>query len=446
MAGSIFDSALYAQLFPTGETGRLFTDSAEIRAMLLVEGALARVQGTAGVIPADSATAIDRAALEVQIDGAALAPATGSNGVSVPALVSAFRTAMQAPEHAQYVHWGATSQDIIDTALMLRLRQALALIETDLRDTLRALATLAETHAEQPMAARTYGQYATPTSFGAVAAAWGMPLLNLLDELSALRDACLLVSLAGAAGTASELGPQPAQLRAELALALNLRDSGYVWHTDRTPLLRIADWLTRLTLALGRLGEDATQMMQSGIGEIVLGGAGGSSTMPQKQNPVGPAVLTALARQGAGLLASLQGAAMPRNQRDGAAWFTEWLCLPQIVLGAAAAIRTAGPLCKGLAPAPDRMADGLSQGLGLIHAEALSFALAETMPRPQAQAAVKVLCLEAMDNRTPLAEAVARAYPDLDVAALFDPALQMGQAPADARQFAAKVTARAAEV
>ncbi|MBK0327411.1 adenylosuccinate lyase family protein [Rhodobacteraceae bacterium F11138] len=439
MAASMFESALYARLFPTGDVGRLFTDSAEIRAMLLVEGALARVQGASGLIPPDSAAAIARAAHEVQIDGAGLAPATGANGVSVPALVTALRDAMQAPEHAQFVHWGATSQDIIDTALMLRLRQALTLIETDLQDTLATLAGLAETHAERPMAARTYGQHATPTSFGALAAAWGMPLLNLLAELPGLRDSCLLVSLSGAAGTASELGPQPARLRSELALALNLHDPGHGWHTDRTPLLRIADWLTRLTLALGKLGEDTSQMMQSGIAEITLTGAGGSSTMPQKQNPVAPSVLVALARQTTGQLATLQGAGMPRNQRDGAAWFTEWLCLPQIVLGAAAASRTAMSLCADITPQAEPMSHGLTQGLGLIHAEALSFVLATQMPRPKAQAAVKTLCRQALDGGIPLAELAAQAYPDLDIAALFDPARQMGQAPAQARDFAHRV-------
>ncbi len=445
MAASVFDSALYAHLFPTGEVGRLFTDSAEIRAMLLVEGALARVQGAAGHIPADSAAAIARATLEVQIDAATLAKATGGNGVSVPALIATLRDEMQAPEHAQYVHWGPTSQDIIDTALILRLRQALALIEADMRTALRALATLAETWADLPMAARTYGQHATPTSFGAVAAGWGSPLLNLLGELPALRDACLLVSLSGAAGSASQLGPDPAQLRSELALALNLKDPGRSWHSDRTPVLRLADWLTRVALALGKLGEDTIQMVQSGIGEIDLGGGGASSTMPQKQNPVGPSVMVALARHTSGQLAVLQGAAMPRNQRDGAAWFTEWLCLPQIVLGAAAAAQTAAPLCTAITPNGDQMADGLSQGLGLIHAETLGFALAAAMPRPQAQAAVKALCREAQNSQTPLSVLAARAHPDLDTAALFDPVRQMGQAPADARRFAADVAAALAD-
>jgi len=441
MTGSVFDSALYARLFPTGDVGRLFTDSAEIRAMLLVEGTLAKVQGDRRVIPSDSAAAISRAVMEIQIDPGALATATGINGVSVPALVAAFRTEMQAPEHAQYVHWGATSQDIIDTGLMLRLRQALVLIETDLVTILRCLGEMATGHAELPMAARTYGQHATPTSFGAVAAGWGAPLLALLRDLPGLRDTCLLVSLSGAAGTAAELGPDAPQIRADLARALTLKDPNRNWHTDRTPLLRVADWLTRLTLMLGKLGEDVTLMSQSDIGEIRLGGAGASSTMPQKQNPVGPSVLVAVARQTTGQMAVLQSAAMPRSQRDGAAWFTEWMCLPQIVLGAATTVQTAAALCATLRPDPDRMMQTLTGDLGLIHAEALSFALAAHMPRPDAQAAVKALCIDARTTRTPLAEQVARDHPQLDVGHLFDPAQQMGQAPTDARRFGADVAA-----
>lgn len=441
MAGSVFDSTLFARLFPTGEVGRLFTDSAEIRAMLLVEGALAKVQGAHGIIPPDSAAAISRAVMEVQIDAAALTGDTGENGVSVPGLVTALRKEMSAPEHAQYVHWGATSQDIIDTGLMLRLRQALSLIERDLRAALHALAGLAEIHAELPMAARTYGQYATPTSFGAVAAGWGAPLLALLGELPALSDACLIVSLAGAAGTASELGTDAPALRADLSQALNLGDPGRNWHSDRTPILRLSDWMTRVTLALGKIGEDATLMVQSGIGEIALSGGGGSSTMPQKQNPVGPSVLIALARHTTGQHAILQGAAMPRNQRDGAAWFTEWMCLPQIVLGTAAAGLAARGLCAGLSPRPENIAAGLSDGLGMIHAEALAFALAQTMPRPDAQAMVKTLCKEASAARKPLADLVARNHPELDIARLFDPAHQMGQAPSDARRFASDAAA-----
>ena len=441
MAGSVFDSPMFARLFPTGESGRLFSDSAEVRAMLLVEGMLAKVQGELGVIPQDSAFFIQRSAMEVQIDPAGLAEATGQNGVSVPGLVAAFRKAMEAPEHSQYIHWGATSQDIIDTGLMLRLRQLLTLAETDLGTILSSLAKLADTHAETPMAARTWGQHATVTSFGAQAAEWGAPLLELLSELPALRAGSLWVSLSGAAGTSGALGPQAAETRAALGKALNLADPGRSWHVDRTPVLRIATWLARLNTALGKLGADLVSLTQSGIAEVSLGPAGASSTMPQKQNPVAPSALVALARQSASLLATLQDSALQTHQRDGAAWFAEWLALPQLCLGAASALTIARGLCEPLSPNADSMSATADDPLGLIHAEALSFALTSHMPRPDAQATTKALCREATTTQTPLKALVARDYPQLDTEPLFSAQTQMGQAPALARDFAQKIAA-----
>ena len=174
MAASLFDSANYVKLFPVGDAGRLFTDTAEVRAMMLVEGTLAKLQGKAGIIPEISAQAIHRASLELQIDPAGLGDSTGQNGVCVPGLVAEFRKLMQAPEHAQYLHFGATSQDITDTALMLRLRQLLGQQERALKSMIVHLRNLAMDHADTPMVARTYGQSAMLTSFGATVASWGI--------------------------------------------------------------------------------------------------------------------------------------------------------------------------------------------------------------------------------------------------------------------------------
>lgn len=436
MAGSAFDSPLFSKLFPTGEAGRLFTDTAEVRAMLLVEGTLARVQGEMGVIPEESASFIHRSSLELQVDPAGLADATGQNGVCVPGLVAAFRKLMEAPEHAQFVHWGATSQDIIDTALMLRLRQLMGILETDLKTTLTALSKLAAHHANTPMAARTWGQQATVTSFGAQVAEWGAPLADLLEELPGLRSSSLLVSLSGAAGTSGALGPYAADMRARLGKGLGLADPGRSWHADRGPILRIAGWMARLTAALGKLAEDLILMAQTGIGEITLGNAGSSSTMPQKQNPVAPSAIAALARHAAGLNATLQLAGQHRQQRDGVAWMSEWLTLPQLCLATASAMAQTVKLAGTIAPNPNAMRNALSADRGLIHAEALSFALAALMPRPEAQDAVKALCREAGESGQELADLVARDFPDLDTLQLFTADHQMGLAPTLAREFA----------
>ena len=437
MAASVFDSPLYARLFDTGDAGRLFSDSAAIRAMLLVEGALAKVQGAQGVIPQASAEAIHRASMEIQLDPGALAHETGQNGVSVPALVAAFRAEMQAPEHAQYLHWGATSQDIIDTALMLRLRQALSLAQADLTTVIKALGAQAQTHADLPMAARTYGQHATPTTWGAVCAEWGAPLLDALAALEDLRDRALWVSLSGAAGTASALGPQAVETRAALAQALNLRDPHRTWHTDRAPILRIADWQGQVMAALAHMAQSLLGLTATEVGEVSLGASGTSSTMPQKQNPVGPSAVLAASHLHGGLRASLHAACAHAHQRDGAAWFAEWMTVPQLTLGLAAALHHAKKICEGMTPQPDRMQATMDAGLGLIHAEALSFALAQHMPRPEAQAATKALCKEALAQDKNLAILAQAAYPDL----VFDPAAGLGQAPAEARHFAARAKA-----
>lgn len=439
MAGSLQESSLYKRLFPTGEVARLFTDTAEVRAMMLVEGTLARAQGTLGLIPEISAAAIHRAALEIPLDPGGMAAATGQNGVPVPALVAAFRKEMQAPEHAQYIHFGATSQDIQDTALMLRLRQMLALNETALRQILANLSDLAETHAALPMSGRTYGQQATVVSFGSVVAHWGLPLLDALNELPALRAASLRVSLSGASGTGAAFGPEAAALRTALADALGLADPGHSWHSDRGAILRIAGWLARVTAAIGKMAEDLILLIQSGINEITLSAAGGSSTMPQKQNPVQPSALVALSRHVAALHGALLSAASPRQERDGAAWFTEWLTLPQLCLSAASALEIA----RNLAPVPDAatMLAAINSSGDLIHAEALSFALARTMPRPDAQTAVKMLCQRAIAENRALRDLAAAEWPDADFRTVFDASQQMGDAPREARNFAAQVRA-----
>lgn len=437
MAASVFDSPLYARLFDSGEAGRLFSDSAALRAMLLVEGALAKAQGKRGTIPEISAAAIHRASLEIQIDPGALAKPTGENGVCVPGLLGAFRAEMNAPEHAQYVHWGATSQDIIDTGLMLRLRQTIALAEADLKTLLKALADQADAHASLPMPARTYGQQATPTSWGAVITSWGMPLLDALDALPALRTGSLWVSLSGASGTASALGNEAPALRADLAKGLGLHDPQRSWHTDRGPLLRITSWMAQITATLGAMGQTLIALAATEVAETTLGAVGASSTMPQKQNPVRASALVALSHQMSGHLSAMQIASSHQHQRDGAAWFTEWMLVPQIALSCAAALQHAVSLAQNMHPNTAQMAHAFDTGLDLSHAEALSFALIEHMSRPDAQAVVKSLCQEVASSGAPLSKLALAQYPELK-ATLFDPNAQLGQAPAEARAFVAR--------
>lgn len=421
---------MHRDLFGDADIARLLSDSAEVRAMMLVLGALAKAQGTAGVIPEVSGAFLHRATMEIQIDPTGLA---GANGVIVPGLVAEMRRALEAPEHAQYLHWGATSQDIQDTAQSLRLRQILALIEARLRDLLHVLADMAEAHAETPQAARTYGQVAVPSSFGALVAAWGWPIIRALDRLPAIRTHALAVSLSGAAGTASQLGADPAALRSAVAEALGLNDPQYSWHADRSRIIEIAQWLNGVCIATGKLGEDVLRLSRSDIAELTLSGAGASSTMPQKQNPVAASALVALARMASAQLAALS---IPHGEaRDGAAWFTEWLTLPPLVAACGRACALATDVARSAQPNTTAMATRLNDPLGLIHAEALSFALTATLRRPDAQAEVKRLTQEALTTQRFLPDLVAETHPDAPLPALTPPQ-SLGQAPQDARAFA----------
>lgn len=432
MPASLAASALYCALFNDPETAQLFSDSAEVRAMMLVEGTLAKVQGALGLIPADAAAYLHRASFELQIDPAGMAQETAINGVPVPALIAAFAKAAQAPEMTAWLHWGATSQDIMDTALALRLKRLLGLWDARLIALIKSLGALAEAHADQPMAARTYGQAATPTSFGAVVASWGQPLLRHHARLQPLKADLAQVSLSGAAGTLSTMGDQGPEVRAALAKELGLTDPGHSWHTERDCIAAFAVWMAGLAASLAKMGEDLILMTQSGIGEVSISGAGGSSTMPQKQNPVGPSVLVALARQSIGLSATIQGAVLHRQQRDGAAWFTEWLTLPQLCISTGRALGLAADLIPRIAANPTAMAAGLDADGGLIRAEALTFALTVQMPRPEAAAAVKALAGRVRAGEGDLMRLAKTAWPDLTVTD------RLGTAPSEARAFAVK--------
>lgn len=438
MATTPFDSPLYRDLFHDAEIGSLFSDSAEIRAMMLVEGALAKTQGALGIIPELSAAFIERGAREIQIDPGGLATETGTNGIPVPALVAAMRKAMEAPEHAQYLHWGATTQDIMDTGLALRLRQVLGLYEKRLEAVLNMLANMAETHAETPMAGRTWMQVATPTSFGAIVAAWGLPLLTLKARLNEVQEGCLKASLSGAAGTASVMGPDAGKLRAEFAEALKLRDPETSWHSNRDGIAGLSAWATQISASLAKMSEDILLMTQSGLAELRLSGGGASSTMPQKQNPVQPSLISALARHVVSANATLQGAAIHRQQRDAAAWMSEWIALGQVCMATGRALGVAETVLTNLTPDEGAMRAHIDDGRGLIYAEALQFHLTDRMTRPEAQAAVKALCQRVLDNGGSLQEAAVAKWDDATLWGIFTPEAQMGQAPADARQFALK--------
>ncbi len=429
MSFSPFDSAIYRDLLTDPEVSALFTDSAEVRAMLLFEGALARVQGELGVIPADSAGLIQRSSMEVQLDPSGLAAGTAKSGVSAPAMVEGFRKAMEAPEHARFVHWGATSQDVIDTALVLRLRQFLRIVESRLTELDEAFTVLARKNRDVVMAARTRGQIATPTTLGAKIAVWVAPLRRHLVRLEQLKPRLLCVSLAGASGNYAALGDDGPKVEAALAEALKLGVADVPWHSARDNMVELASLLALISGTLGKIGKDIAQLVQSEVAEISTGAGGASSTMPHKQNPVAAEVLQSLAMNNANLVSQMHQAMLHAQERDGAIWTLEWMALPQICIGTATALRHAQNLADNLKPNIAKMRANIDATNGLMMAEAAMFALSAHMPRPEAQALVKNLCSVSVAEGRHLKDVMAEnSEVGVDWDAVFDPANYTGLA------------------
>lgn len=441
MAVSPFDSAIWARHLGDAEVAALFSDTAELRAMLLVEGALARAEGDLGLIPEPSGRAIERAAREVIIDPAGLAEGAASAGVPVPALVAVFRDKIGAPEHAAWVHWGATSQDIVDTGLALRLARVLEILDGRLAAVIAALADQAERHRSTVMAARTRHQLAVPTTLGSRIATWGMPLLRHRSRLAVLRPEVLVVTLGGAAGTRSALRGEGESVTRAMAAALGLHAPDIPPHAMRDGVAALGGWIALLTGSLGKMGQDLILLGQSEVSELRAGAGGGSSTMPQKANPVGAEALVTLARTGATTVSTLYQAMIHAGERDGTAWTGEWLALPGMCVGAAAALRHARVLAETLSADPARMAATIAADGGLMLTEHAVFALSAERPRPEAEAIVKDAAATVRSGGGTLAAALAARIPGIDWANVLAPERAVGDAPRLADIFVAAARA-----
>lgn len=424
---SPFDGEITAGLYGDAEVAAFFTGEAEVGAMLRVEAALAAVEGRLGIIPAAAGRAIEAAAASVAIPPASLAAGFASAGVPVSALVQAFR-AQLAPEIGQWLHWGATSQDVVDTGLVLRLGAVLDLLDARLAALIAALAAAAGEHRDTVIAARTRFQLATPTTLGAKIAVWTQPLVRDRARLAELRPRLLQVSLAGASGTNAALQGRGSEVVAGLADALGLGASPVPWHAARDTILELGSWFALVAGSLGKIGADLILLGQSEIGEVTAGVGGGSSTMPHKANPVVPEALVALARVTAGNLGTLAQAMVHAEERDGTALGVEWFTLPSMAVAAGAGLRHAIALVGTLQAHPDRIARTFAGDRGMMMAEAAVFALAEDMPRPEAQALVTA-AVKAVGREGTLADGLAATAPGRDWPRWLDPARGVGDAP-----------------
>ncbi|TQS46692.1 3-carboxy-cis,cis-muconate cycloisomerase [Cryptosporangium phraense] len=415
---------MFDPLFADESVSARIDDRAVVRAMLDVEAALAQAEASVGVIPAGAAAAITEACA-AEFDVAAVGRAAESSGNPVVPLVRAIEKLL--PDDARpWVHHGATSQDVLDTALMLCAARARVRLVEALHSATGTLATAAREHRRTLMVGRTLGQQALPTTFGLKAAGW----LTALDAAAGrLRAAELAVQFGGAAGTLAALGSAGLSVGAALARELGLAEPALPWHTDRQRILELGSALAAVSAALGKIALDVTLLAQSEVGEVAEGGGGGgSSAMPHKRNPANAILTRSASIRTPGLLATLfSAAAQQEHERATGGWHAEWEPLRELFAVAGGAAGRAArflPVLQVDAPAMRRTLDATG---GVLLSEHVSGVLAGSLGRSAAHDLVK----NAVASGQPLRDVLLRAGVDADrVDAALDPAGYLGSADA----------------
>jgi 3-carboxy-cis,cis-muconate cycloisomerase len=432
------DGTLLYALFATPAMARLFDDRARLQAMLDFEAALARAEATAGVIPAEAAEAITAACDAARFDLGAIGRAAADGGNLAIPMVKAL-TAAVGGDAGRYVHWGATSQDAIDSGFMLQARSGLDVLIAETTAIGVALDALADRHAATVMPGRTFLQHALPTSFGLKAAGWLSGITAARAELAHVRATALAVQFGGAAGTLASLGDKGPAVAERLASELGLPLPPLPWHGDRARTARIACALGLAAGAAGKIALDVALMMQTEVGEAfepAAPGKGGSSTMPHKRNPVGATLALASARQVQALVPVALQAMISEHERAVGGWHAEWVVLPQAFRLTAAALAAVRTLAEGLEVDAARMRENLDRTHGLVLAERVMMALAPTLGRMPAHHRVEAATKRAVVDGTTLhavlaadAEIVATLGID-GLAALFEPEGYLGASDA----------------
>ncbi|MEF9900840.1 MAG: 3-carboxy-cis,cis-muconate cycloisomerase [Pseudomonas sp.] len=430
---------LFDAYFTATDMREVFSDQGRVQGMLDFEAALARAEAAVGVIPQLAVAPIEAACQAERYDFVALAEAIATAGNSAIPLVKALGKviASDVAEAERYVHLGATSQDAMDSGLVLQLRQALALIERDLQRLGESLALQAAAHADTPLAGRTWLQHATPVTLGMKIAGWLGALTRHRQRLQELKPRLLTVQFGGASGTLAALGDNALPVAEELARQLDLQLPEQPWHTQRDRLVEFASVLGLIAGSLGKMGRDISLLMQTEAAEVFepsAPGKGGSSTMPHKRNPVGAAVLIGAATRVPGLVSTLFAAMPQEHERSLGLWHAEWETLPDICCLVSGALRQAQIIADGLQVDAARMRHNLDLTQGLVLAEAVSIVLAQRLGRDTAHHLLETCCKRAVAEQRHL-RAVLGDDPQVsaelgadELDRLLDPAHYLGQA------------------
>ena len=422
--------------FRTPSTEDLFSERRWIAGMLRFEEALARAEAGAGVIPADAAAAIAACCQIDLIDVDALMREALVAGTPAIPLVRML-VERAGPEAGRFVHWGATSQDCVDTATVLLVREALDLLDGQLMGVACSCAALAQRHRRKPMAGRTLLQQAAPITFGLKAARWLALVVRRLRALRALRPEVEVVQMGGAVGTLASLGDKGGEVTRLLAADLGLGVPDLPWHAERDRIAELADFLGVTAGSAAKIAGDLLLLAQSEVGEVTEGsapGKGGSSAMPQKQNPIDATMAVAAARHAIGLVPLPIAGMAQEHERAAGGWQAEWAALPEMFTSTATAVERLRQALSALRIDEDRMRANLQSSGGLIMAESLSMALAARAGRVEAQRLVRALCDRVTAEGITLLEAArqdeqaAALLPPDEIERALDPARYLGSA------------------
>jgi 3-carboxy-cis,cis-muconate cycloisomerase len=434
-------SPLLAPMLSSAAMRAICDDAAFLQHMLDFEAALARAEAAAGVIPAGAAASIARACKADVYDLGALAEAAPKSGNLAIPMVKALtaEVAKTDTEAARYVHWGATSQDVIDTATMLTLRAAIDALLGDLARAITGFARLARQHRDTAMVARSWLQHALPMPFGLKIAEYASALHRSRARLQQLRSEGLALQFGGAAGTLAALGDKGLLVAEKLAQELKLTLPEAPWHTHRDRIAEAAAVFAILTGSCGKIARDVSLMMQTDVAEAFEPsgeGRGGSSTMPHKRNPVAAATILAAATMAPNLAATIFAAQVQDHERSAGPWHAEWPTLPMLQLVTSGALAATVEIAEGLEVDVSRMRINLDATHGLIMAEAVTFALAEKIGKSEAHHLMEVASKKAVADKKDLRDVLASdpqvaAHLDAErLAKLFEPMAYQGVAQA----------------
>jgi 3-carboxy-cis,cis-muconate cycloisomerase len=416
-------------------------DRTSLQHMLDFEAALARAEAAAGVVPAAVSGPIAAACKAQAFDLDALAEAaTRSGNLAIPLVKMLTAEVGKADKDAaRYVHWGATSQDVIDTATMLTLRAGIDVLDADLSRAIKGFAALARSHRNTAMVARTWLQHALPMPFGLKLAEYASSLARARCRLRRLRREGLALQFGGAAGTLAALGDKGLVVAEQLARELDLPLPDAPWHTHRDRIAEAASAFAILTGSCGKIARDVSLLMQTDVAEAFEPageGRGGSSTMPHKRNPVAAASALAAATMAPQLAATIFAAQVQDHERSAGPWHAEWPTLPQLMLVASGALAAVVDLAEGLDVDAARMRRNLEATHGLIMSEAVTFALAESIGKSEAHHLVEAASKRAVADKKHLREVlsadsqVMRHLAPEKLAALFEPMAYQGASQA----------------